>query len=281
MKALIKNSQGIFLKDKSIEHVHDVLLKVDMVGLCRTDLLVAQGKISINQEEIILGHEFSAIVVDDKTKQLSTGQKVGVNPLWLQKFMGLDFDGALCEYISVPFDKVIPTSCDDARLVAYLEPTAASMAVLKALGHQDEKIAIVGKNRIAYLTLLILQSYGYQVDYLDVGEQFKENHYDTMIETVFEEDVIKKIVSSLKEGGTLVVKSRKKFPVSITASDLVSKEITLKSVNYYDFTQAMRWLENNKDVVKDLLGEVYNIENWEQAFIAAQSGEQKKIFIKI
>lgn len=279
MKALTKSSKGIFIKEIELKHPHEVLLRVNTVGLCRTDLLVAQNKIKTKNDELTLGHEFSAVVVSDKTGQLKEGQWVGVNPLWSGEFMGLDFDGALCEYISVPFDKVIATSSQDARLIAYLEPTAASMAVLKAI--TLGKIAVVGKNRIAYLTVLILESEGYKVDYLDEKEDFKPDYYDYMIETIFDETVIEKMIKSLKESGTLVVKSRKKFPVAIMASDLVAKEITFKAVNYYNFDTAMRWLEKNSDLIKDLLGDVYSLDNWSHAFEAAQVSEQKKIFIKV
>lgn len=279
MKALVKNLTGIHLTDLDLNSSHDVLLKVHTVGLCRTDLLVAQHKIPTKQEQLTLGHEFSAVVVNDKTGHFCPGQWVGVNPLWAGEFMGLDFDGALCEYISVPVDKVIATKSQDPRLIAYLEPTAASMAVLKAIN--NGRIAVVGKNRIAHLTVLILKSRGYEVDYLDEQEDFKPDYYDFMIETVFEENVIAKMIKSLKEGGTLVVKSRKKYPVAILASDLVAKEITLKAVNYYDFDKSMQWLEEHSEMVQDLLGDVYSIDNWSQAFEMAQSGEQKKIFIRI
>lgn len=281
MKALMKTPHGIEYKEVLLNDSHDVLLKVSTVGLCRTDLLVAQGKIG-TLENIILGHEFSAQVVRDKTGVLKEGQWVGVNPLYARSFMGLDFDGAICEYISVPFDKVIPTQSTDARLIAYLEPLAASMAVLKALPeNQDVRLAVVGKNRIAMLTVIVLESMGYKVEVLDEKENFGEEVYDFIVETVFTQEVIHKMCVALKDSGTLIVKSRRQFPEGVTAALMVAKELTFRSVNYYDFHKAMRWLENNEKSVKPLLGDVYNVNSWQEAFDAAQSGEQKKIFIQI
>lgn len=282
MKALIKNTTGIYLTEYPLIHDKEVLLKVDAVGLCRTDLLVARNKIKTKNEELVLGHEFSAQVVEDKTNTFSPGQWVGVNPLYNTEFMGLDFNGSLCEYISVPVDKVIATNMKDSRLIAYLEPLAASMAVLKALPKEKNiHLAIVGHNRIAQLTLMILESEGYHVDYLNEKDDFKENYYDYMIETVFEDLIISKMIKALKPEGTFIIKSRKKFPATILASDLVAKEITLKAVNYYDFNVAMRWLENNSHLISPLLGKIYPIENWEQAFEAAEKSEKQKIFIKV
>jgi len=58
---------------------------------------------------------------------------VVVNPLYGNRFMGVDFDGALCDEIVVPEEQVyrLPDSLG-LREAAYLEPVAASMAVLKA-----------------------------------------------------------------------------------------------------------------------------------------------------
>ena len=62
-KALIKNTQHVQLIEtdlKSSDCETDVLVKVSHIGLCRTDLQVANGTIQIDRDEIVLGHEFSA-----------------------------------------------------------------------------------------------------------------------------------------------------------------------------------------------------------------------------
>lgn len=281
MKALIKNENGISICDMELNRNPEyVLLKVNTIGLCRTDLLVASGKIPVKQSTIILGHEFSAVVEHDPKGILSKGQIVGVNPLWETKFMGLDFDGAICEFVSVPHDKIIPTTLTDFKAIAYLEPVAASMAVLKAIdASEHKKMAIVGNNRIAYLTKLILDSYSIECDLLDENELDVENEYDLIIETVMTSEVFSKIIKALKPGKTLVVKSRKKEPINFFASDLVAKEINIKAVNYYDFNRAMNWLEKNQSLINPLLGESFPLVSWEDAFEKANSGEQKKIFI--
>lgn len=300
MKTLIKTSSGVELQNTELTKnfansntcKKGILLKVDMVGLCRTDLLVAAGKIPAKKENIVLGHEFSATIKEDETGTYLPGTKVGFNPLWGGEFMGLDFDGALREYMWVSenqLDKIIPTNSTNDKLIAYLEPVAASMAVLKPLEAlhlttQEKsalRLAVVGNNRIATLTHTILTSMGWPAELVSEKSDFIPNHYDYLIETVFEEEVLTRMLASLKEGGTLIVKSRKKFPVALIASDLVARELTLKAVNYYDFHKAMRWLENNESAVAHLLGDSYSLEDWAAAFEVAQSGEQKKIFVQV
>lgn len=283
MQALIKNNTGISISNLDLTVKENwVLLKVNTIGLCRTDLLVASGVISVNQESIILGHEFSATVENDPLNIFTKGQIVGVNPLWNNKFMGLDFDGAICEFIYVPHDKVIPTTLTDFKVIAYLEPVAASMAVLKAINKKtDKKVAIVGNNRISQLTKLILDTELIDCEILNEKELTQENEYDVIIETVLNNDIFSAIIKALKPEKTLIIKSRKREPVNFQAVDLIAKEINIRSVNYYDFNKAMRWLENNYLLIQSLLGEAFPLTLWENAFAKANSGEQQKIFIKI
>lgn len=283
MKALIKNNIGISISNIDLTVKENwVLLKVNTIGLCRTDLLVASGVTSVNQKSIILGHEFSATVENDPLNIFTKGQIVGVNPLWNNKFMGLDFDGAICEFIYVPHDKVIPTTLTDFKVIAYLEPVAASMAVLKAINKEtDKKIAIVGNNRISKLTKLILDTQLIECEILNEKELNQENEYDVIIETVLNNDIFSAIIKALKPEKTLIIKSRKREPVNFQAVDLIAKEINIRSVNYYEFNKAMRWLEKNYLLIQSLLGEAFPLTLWENAFAKANSGEQQKIFIKI
>jgi L-iditol 2-dehydrogenase len=167
-------------------------------------------------------------------------------------------------------------------LIAYLEPVAASMAVLKAIDlEEDKKVAIIGNNRIAYLTKIILDSYSIECDLLSENDLNHENEYDVIIETMITSELFSKIVKALKPGKTMVIKSRRKDPVNFLASDLVAKEINIRSVNYYDFNKSMRWLEKNHEMITPLLGEVFPLTSWQDAFDKANSGEQKKIFIEV
>lgn len=286
MKALIKDKNGVSIQEFPYkENPNLPVIKVKSVGLCRTDLLVAEGKIKIDQESIILGHEFSGTIENDPKKIFQKHQLVGVNPLYGQKFMGLDFDGAICEYIQVPYENIIPSKVRNFEKTAYLEPVAASMAVLKGMDtHSIIKdklsVAITGVNRIATLTKLILRTQGISASILN-DEEVKQyhNHFDFIIETNISNDNTDDIFNALKPGKTLILKSRKKQHISIFPSTMVSKEINIKSVNYYSFYDAMDWLSEHHELIAPLLGGTYTLNNWHQAFEKAQKGEDRKIFI--
>ena len=136
---------------------------------------------------------------------------------------------------------------------------------------------LTGDNRIAELTYIILKTNGFNVE--RVNELTQENYYDFIVETMFEEESLQKMIKMLKVEGTLIVKSRKKQLTGLISSDLVKKEITLKAVNYYSFEKSMKWLEKNHQEIEHLLGESYSIDNWEKAFDVANNAESKKIFI--
>ncbi len=278
MKSLIKTNKGVKLV-QVVEPTCDVdfvKIKVESIGLCRTDLFVAKDLIK-TQDNLVLGHEFSGVVVESKSTKFKKGDKVAVNPLFEDKFMGLDFDGCIQEYVVVPSSQVIKSKKLPYKVSAYLEPVAASMAVLKAISSKNKKIAVWGDNRIAELTYIILKTNGFNVE--RVNELTQENYYDFIVETMFEEESLQKMIKMLKVEGTLIVKSRKKQLTGLISSDLVKKEITLKAVNYYSFEKSMKWLEKNHQEIEHLLGESYSIDNWEKAFDVANNAESKKIFI--
>jgi L-iditol 2-dehydrogenase len=286
MKALIKKQSGwlglIDRKEPALIAEGDVLLRIQSVGLCRTDLFVANGVIKVDQD-IVLGHECSGIVEESLSPLFKKGDFVGLNPLYDDAvFMGLHFDGALCEKLIVPAKQLIlaPRTITSEAL-AYLEPVAASMAVLKAPIKKKMKGAVWGENRIAELTYIILQSKGFDIQRIDHKSQILKNTFDYIIETEFEEAALSKMCQALKFGGLLVVKSRKSQLVGINASVLVGKELTLKSVNYASFEGALSWLVKNEKKVEHLLGDVFPLEKWEDAFSKAQVAEARKIFIRI
>lgn len=283
MRSLVKASDGIHLKEYKMPELKKGFVRINVkeVGLCRTDLFVADGTIKVEQD-IILGHEFSGIIVETKSTLFKVNERVSVNPLFDIRFMGLDFDGCLRDFIDVPEEQVIRAFDLDFKVAAYLEPVAASMAVLKVCHDKKAKGAVFGYNRIAELTYIILKEEGYNIEWIDEKNiTAQDNEYDYVIETLFNEVYLSKIIKLLKKEGTLVVKSRKKQLTGLVASDLVAKELTLRCVNYYDFNKTMEWLISHQNTISHLLGDSYPLDDWRNAFDEAYKGESKKIFIHI
>lgn len=123
---------------------HEVLVRVELCGLCRTDLHIAEGDLAAGKDRLVLGHEIVGRVdaFGDGVTGLSVGDKVGVT--WLGRTCGecghchagrenycadfratgRDLDGGFAEYalahenavfslsgISLPDEQLAPLMC--------------------------------------------------------------------------------------------------------------------------------------------------------------------------
>ncbi|MBY0402978.1 MAG: L-threonine 3-dehydrogenase, partial [Cyanobacteria bacterium] len=196
---------------------------------------------------------------------------------------GVDVDGAFAEFIKAPEHCVYPLPQNlSPRYCAFIEPIAASLAVLKANFTSDQIGCIYGKNRIATLTHKILQAKGYEnVTIHPEHDEILDNHYDYMIETIAKTPDITKMIDALKIGGLLVLKSRQINPVEITINSLVKKDLTLKAVHYGDFKEAIDLLASGKLDLSDLIGNIYALDDFKTAFTESQKNESKKCYLTL
>ena len=257
-------------------------VRIAHVGLCRTDLLVAKGQLSA-PDGLVLGHECSGHVVHDPSGQFAAGAPVALNPLLPgEQFLGLHCDGALQDFVQIAPEQLVDAQGVSLKLAAYVEPVAASMAVLKARITPEQKGVIYHANRISHLTFLVLDSLGYNIEWVPAPPSGDCSEvYDYAIETLFEQPHIDAMLRALKRGGLLVVKSRQYAQRPVVPGLLVAKELTLQAVNYQDYPTSMAWLAKHQDLVRPLLGDTYALADWHQAFEAAQAGDAKKIFISL
>lgn len=291
MKAIIKHNNNVKLENiniPQIDEVNNILIKVKLAAICRTDLNVAEGIIS-SKEDLTLGHEFYGEIVQigDSVKHFSAGDIVSINPTIFGEnkdlMCGVDVDGAFAEYIKVPEYLVYKLPSEiKGEYGAFTEPVAASLAVINAGFNINANVCIYGKNRIADLTFRILKAYGYErVSIHSQKDELAGSSYDVIIETIAASPDMTKIVNGVKKGGMIVLKSRQYKPVEITVNTLVKKEIKMIAVNYGDFNEAIKLLASGKLDLDDLIGKTYKLEDFEEAFKASKDSESKKIFLEI
>jgi L-iditol 2-dehydrogenase len=291
MKAISKTKEGVTLQEKEIPFLarHGVLIKITLAGLCRTDLYAAQNKIPLN-EGLTLGHEFTGFI--EKTgvdvRGLYPGQRVSVMPLFMhdhhQSMLGIDRDGAYADYIVLPASQVypIPDHLTDEE-AAFMEPVAASLAVLKAPIDSTQRGLIYGDSRIAELTRRILALKGF--DKVDICSDHQtlelDDDYDFIIETSATTQAFENIVRALKPQGLLVLKSRPFTPVPLPITAIVRKELTLVGVHYGDFQEGIDLVATHALHVRDLFGPTYSLEEAIPILLGHQkTPEDKKVFFK-
>jgi L-iditol 2-dehydrogenase len=306
MKALVKKGGEVSVQSipqPKLRSDHDVLIKVEIAGLCRTDVYVAEGKVQ-SIEPLILGHEFSGTIqeIGRNISHLKPGDRVTVDPQIPcgkcnicvsgreahcpnSSFLGIHHQGAFAEYVVVPASTVylLPENID-FKTGAYSEPIAASLAVLKANIEPHEKGLIYGDNRISYLTLKILEVYGFhnvEVYNAENNQELEANSYDFIIETMVTTEAIKIMLQALRPRGKIILKSRQHRPISLTVSQILKKEPIFYAVNYGSFEDALALMAGKQMDLSDIFGQEFELEDFEKAFAASKQSESRKLFFRL
>lgn len=132
----------------------NVLLRVEMVGLCGTDLNSYRGKNPLVTYPRVIGHEISATVIEG-SNAVPPGTRVTVSPYsscghcaacrrgranacQFNQTLGVQRDGAMTELLTVPESRVYPSSLSLKELCLVEPLTVGVHAVSRArIGSQD------------------------------------------------------------------------------------------------------------------------------------------------
>lgn len=138
----------------------EVLLKVEMVGLCGTDLNSYRGRNPLVTYPRVLGHEIAATILEG-TFDLPPGTRVSVSPYTScgtcpacrsgrqnacrnNQTFGVQRDGALTERIVVPVSKVYPSTLPLTSLCLTEPLTVGVHAVSRGRVTAADTVAIFG-----------------------------------------------------------------------------------------------------------------------------------------
>jgi propanol-preferring alcohol dehydrogenase len=165
----------------------EVRLRVLVCGVCRTDIHIIEGDLSLHKSPVILGHEIVGIVDEtgEKVKRFRVGDRAGV--YWLHsacgqckyclsqwenycpqiKCTGWDVDGGYAEYVTAPAAYALPL--DDVQMspieIAPLMCSGiAGYAAFKlARAREGDKLGLYGFGPTAYYVLKVAQYLGLEV----------------------------------------------------------------------------------------------------------------------
>lgn len=138
----------------------DLLLKVEMVGLCGTDLNSFRGRNPLITYPRVIGHEIAATVVES-SNSLPAGTRVTVSPYTNcgqcascrrgrfnacqnNQTFGVQRDGALTEWISVPEDKVYASPLSFKELCIVEPLTVGVHAVARGRVTAHDTVVVFG-----------------------------------------------------------------------------------------------------------------------------------------
>ncbi len=158
----------------------EVLLEIEAVGICGSDMHAYHGHDPRRAPPLILGHELAARIIDGP----GAGRRVTVNPLITcgaceycvqgrnnlcanRTMIGMTRPGGFAERMTIPVSSLIDIPQDmDARRAALTEPAATALhavnLAMRALVRPlpEANVLVIGGGAIGLLTALLLSRYG-------------------------------------------------------------------------------------------------------------------------
>ena len=192
MKAAVFEQAGkLSIQDKPIPSLvsGDVLIKVDLCGVCASDLAALNGDVTDYSPPVVMGHELAGVVVDSRRSDVKVGEKITVNPMlscgtceycradldkYCEKIEGIghDIDGGYAEYIRMPKHGIdtgklisVPDSIPAEELL-FLEPLGCCLNAMRETIF-DKSVAILGAGPIGLLFAQLTQKSGLQTYVLE------------------------------------------------------------------------------------------------------------------
>ena len=312
----------------------EALLKVRYVGICGADVASFTGNQPFTTYPRIPGHEFSAEIVEipENDKGLKAGDIVTSNPYFNcgscyscergfvncctdNQTMGVQRDGAFCEYISMPVERIYEGKGLSAEELALIEPFSISQhAVSRCTIKESDNVLVIGAGPIGLFALLaakakcknivvadildnrlaLAKEYGATAVINTKNQSLEEftneftngRGFDVCIEACGAPETFLGCIDNCAFAGNIVLIGNGKRETNFVHSIILKKEL-----NIYGSRNALKddFINNidivasgNADVMK-MVSRVYDMENALDAFkaLANNDGTLAKILIKI
>ena len=173
----------------------EVLVKVEAVGICRTDLHLCEGDLEPRRPGVVPGHQVVGSVVGGATERFAAGDRVGI--AWLRgtcgvcefcragwenlcprsSYTGWDADGGFAEYAVVPQDYAyaLPTDRSAVELAPFLcAGIIGYRSLVRANLPPGGRLGIYGFGSSAHLTAQLATAQGAELYVLTRGERNRE-----------------------------------------------------------------------------------------------------------
>ena len=202
MKAVYINAPGqveIRQIPMPVRQKGEALLKLLYGGICGSDLGSYRGTFAYFSYPRIPGHEFSAeiIEIDENEYGLKEGMIVTCNPYFNcgscyscqrglvnacmdNQTMGCQRDGAFCQYITMPIERIYDGKGLSPKTLAAIEPFCISYHGVQRAGiRKGDKVLVVGAGTIGVLAAIAAKELGGEVYLCDVAQQKLQYAMDT------------------------------------------------------------------------------------------------------
>ena len=312
----------------------EALLKVKYVGICGADVASFTGNQPFTTYPRIPGHEFSAEIVEipENDKGLKKGDIVTCNPYFNcgscyscergfvncctdNQTMGVQRDGAFCEYIAMPVERIFSGKGLSAQELALIEPFSISQhAVSRAEIKETDTVLVVGAGPIGLFALLAAKNKCKKIAVADILDSRLEiatfygadgvvntknksleeftaeftdgKGFDVCIEACGAPETFLGCIDSAAFAANIILIGNGKRETSFIHSVILKKELNIfgsRNALSKDFINNIEAVANkNADVMKMVSG-VYSMDNALDAFkaLANNDGSLAKLLINI
>ena len=192
MKTIVfEKVQQLSIQDKPIPTLDagDVLIQMELCGICASDLAALRGDVSDYAPPVVMGHELAGVIVESRHPEVKIGERVTVNPMLscgvcvhcqndrdkycdMIEGIGHDIDGGYAEYIRMPKHGVdtgklirVPDNIPPEELL-FLEPLGCCLNAMQETIFQNS-VAILGAGPIGLMFTQLTKRAGLATYVLD------------------------------------------------------------------------------------------------------------------
>ena len=312
----------------------EALLRVLYVGICGADVASYTGNQPFTTYPRIPGHEFSAEIIEipENDKGLKKGDIVTCNPYFNcgkcyscerghvncctdNRTMGVQRDGAFCEYISMPVERIYPGMGLTAKELALIEPFSISRhAISRAVIHQTDSVLIVGAGPIGLFALLAAKQFAGKIAVADVlnnrldlamsygadgvvntatediakfTEEFTDGRgFDVCIEACGRPETFLMCIDEAAYAANIILIGNGKRETRFLHSIILKKELNIfgsRNAMKQDFLDNIELAASGKVDLMKMVSGVYEMDKAAEAFdaLAHNKGDLAKLLIRI
>ena len=307
-------------------HPNEVLVKILYAGFCGSDLNTWSGKNLLAKMPVIPGHEIGGVIeavgadvqaygITSSKRQLLSGTPCTINPYTacghcsscrndrpnacrFNQTLGVQRDGAMCEYMVVPYDKVIADKDILPRDFCLVEPMSVGFhAVDRGKVTDRDTVMVIGCGMIGIGAVVCASQRGAQVIAVDIsdhkltvakhfGATFAINSLteevherlqaitgnfgpDVVIEAVGSPTTYLMAVNEAAFTGRVVCIGYAKEPIAFETKYFVQKELDIRGSRNAitkDFQEVMNYLQQGSPPLDLLISGIYQPEQVEEVF---------------
>lgn len=312
----------------------EALLRVLYVGICGADVASYTGNQPFTTYPRIPGHEFSAEIIEipENDKGLKKGDVVTCNPYFNcgkcyscerghvncctdNRTMGVQRDGAFCEYISMPVERIYPGMGLTAQELALIEPFSISRhAISRAAIRPTDSVLIVGAGPIGLFALLAAKQFAGKIAVADVlnnrldlamsygadgvvntatediakfTEEFTDGRgFDVCIEACGRPETFFMCIDEAAYAANIILIGNGKRETTFLHSIILKKELNIfgsRNAMKQDFLDNIELAASGKVDVMKMVSGVYEMDKAAEAFdaLAHNKGDLAKLLIRI